>query len=58
MPGISTSTSNTIVTANDAKAVRRRNFTGSFSANQHANRPTTVHNTWRRKIDHGEPSSS
>ncbi len=58
MPGISTSTSITIVIANEAKAVRRKKFTGTRSATQQANRPSTVHITWRPKIAQGEPSSS
>ena len=58
MPGMSTSTSSTIVMANAENAVRRRKDTDTRRANQKPKRPTTVHSTWRPKIAHGEPSSS
>lgn len=58
MPGISTSTSITIVTANAENAVLRRKLTRTRRAIQNPTRPTTVHRTWRPKIAQGEPSSS
>ena len=45
MPGMSTNTSIATVVANAAKAMRRRNRTGSRSANQQANNPITVHSS-------------
>ena len=58
MPGMSTRTSNTIVTAKARNAVRRMKRTGSRRANQQANTPNAAHTTWRAKMVHGEPSSS
>ena len=58
IPGISTSTNITMVAENAKNAVLRRNRIGSRSANQHANRPTVAQSTCRKKIDHGDPSSS